>query len=111
LRFKFEKNDKSTAMKTLLLILIFMWVGLITAIAQEAKTKPPETAKGERVKEVPQKPPTPEVKSVNVKKPEVVQGAKPQKGAKPKVVRPDKRRPAGAGRPTGVRRPPVRRLR
>lgn len=73
--------------------------------------KPQESAKKEAVSEPPAKAENPGVKTVVPNKPDVVKRAKPKQGAKPEVVRPEKRRPAGAGRPAGVRRPPVRRIR
>lgn len=93
-------------------------MGGAVIFAQTAETasppetmKPKESAKKEVDGQQPNKAVTQGVKTVVPNKPEVVKKAKPKKGAKPEVIRPEKRRPAGAGRPAGVRRPPIRRIR
>lgn len=105
-------------MKKLFFAILFLLIGSAGIFAQTTEAasppetiKPKESAKKEAVNQPPAKADNPGVKTVVPNKPEVKKGAKPKQGAKPEVVRPEKRRPAGAGRPAGVRRPPVRRIR
>jgi hypothetical protein len=107
-----------TEMKKIFFAIIFLLMGGAVIFAQTSETasppeavKPQEPAKKESVNQPPAKAENPGVKTVVPNNPEAVKRAKPKQGAKPEVVRPEKRRPAGAGRPAGVRRPPVRRIR
>jgi hypothetical protein len=107
-----------TEMKKIFFAILFLLTVSAGIFAQTTETtsppeavKPKESAKKEAVEQPPAKSENPGVKTVVPNNPEAVKRAMPKQGAKPEVVRPEKRRPAGAGRPAGVRRPPVRRIR
>lgn len=105
-------------MKAIFFILFFVLFGSIagygytTELNKPPETaKPPESAPRETLERPPQKPEPPLVRPLAPNRPNITKTAKPKQGARPEVVRPDNRRPVGAGRPAGARRIPVRRVR